>query len=46
MSLADGPLPFGELLSLGLALVTIAEIAAAWSDIWREADEVAGREGA
>ncbi|BDA84740.1 hypothetical protein Sa4125_22820 [Aureimonas sp. SA4125] len=46
LSAADGPLPVGELLSLGIALVTVAQIASDWNDLWREADAVASREGA
>ena len=46
LSAADGPLPVGELISLGIALVTVAQIASDWNDLWREADAVASREGA
>ncbi|MEU1390950.1 MULTISPECIES: DUF4157 domain-containing protein [unclassified Nonomuraea] len=46
LALADGPLPFGELLDLGLAVVTVAQIAIEWNDLWRQADELAAQEGA
>lgn len=45
LSAADGPLPFGELISLGMALVTAVQIIDGWNDIWREADRIAA-EGA
>ena len=45
LSAADGPLPFGELISLGMALVTAIQIIDDWNEIWREADQVAA-EGA
>jgi hypothetical protein len=38
-------LPFGELISLGMALVTAIQIIDDWNEIWREADQVAA-EGA
>ena len=41
LSAADGPLPFGELVSLGLAIVTVAQIISDWNDLWREADRIA-----
>ena len=44
LSLADGPLPFGELVSLGLALVTVIQIIDSWNELWREADQLAARE--
>ncbi len=44
LSVADGPLPFGELISLGLAAVTVVQIVGAWDDIWREADRIAAME--
>lgn len=44
LSAADGPLPFGELVSLGLAVATIIEIAVVWDELWREADRIAAQE--
>ena len=38
LSAADGPLPIGELISLGLTLYTIWEIANIWDELWRQAD--------
>ncbi|MFG1947047.1 DUF4157 domain-containing protein [Nonomuraea sp. NPDC048826] len=46
LALADGPLPFGELLDLGLAAVTIVQIGIEWNELWRKADELAAHEGA
>lgn len=37
----DGPLPLGDLLSLGLAIVTVYQILDDWNDLWREADQIA-----
>ncbi|MEU1390944.1 MULTISPECIES: hypothetical protein [unclassified Nonomuraea] len=34
---ADGTLPFGELLDLGLAAVTVVQIGIEWTELWREA---------
>ncbi len=45
LSAADGPLPFGELISLGLAAVTVIQIISDWNNLWREADRIAA-EGA
>ena len=44
LSAADGPLPFGELFSLGMALVTIVQIVGAWDELWNEADQLAGEQ--
>jgi hypothetical protein len=44
LSAADGPLPFGELVSLGLGVVTAVQIIQDWNDLWREADRVAAEE--
>lgn len=41
LAAADGPLPIGDLIALGLTLVTIGQIIADWDDIWREADRLA-----
>jgi hypothetical protein len=41
LSAADGPLPFGELISLGMAVVTVVQIVNDWNDLWREADRIA-----
>ncbi len=41
LSAADGPLPFGELISLGIAAVTVIQIISDWDDLWREADRTA-----
>lgn len=41
LSAADGPLPFGELISLGMAIVTIGQIAYEWNDLWSRADQIA-----
>ena len=41
LSAADGPLPFGELISLGLAVVTVIQIISDWNDLWSEADRIA-----
>jgi hypothetical protein len=46
MSLADGPLPFGELASLGLGIFTIAQIAMDWNELWQQAEAIAASEGA
>ncbi|WP_194825069.1 DUF4157 domain-containing protein [Nocardia sp. XZ_19_231] len=46
LSAADGPLPFGELVSLGLAVVTIVQIGVEWNELWRQADAIAASEGA
>jgi hypothetical protein len=34
LSLADGPLPVGEILSLGIAIWTVWDIYQAWDDLW------------
>ncbi|MER5473777.1 DUF4157 domain-containing protein [Streptomyces sp. NPDC002685] len=44
LAAADGPLPFGELVDVGLAIVTIVQIGIEWNDLWRKADEVAAKE--
>lgn len=45
LSLADGPLPFGELLSLGLALFTVVQIVNDWNELWQRAEDIAQSEG-
>jgi hypothetical protein len=40
LSAADGPLPIGELISLGLALWTIWEIVQLWEVLWAEANRL------
>lgn len=45
LAAADGPLPFGELLDAGLAVVTIAQIAIEWDELWRKADLLAATQG-
>jgi hypothetical protein len=45
LSLADGPLPIGELISLGLAIWTIAEIVYYWDEIWAAASQLATEVG-
>ncbi|MEU9671527.1 DUF4157 domain-containing protein [Streptomyces bobili] len=45
LAAADGPLPFGELIDIGLAAVTIVQIGIEWDDLWRKADDLAAREG-
>jgi len=44
LSAADGPLPFGELVSLGLGAITIVQIIQDWNELWHEADQVAAAE--
>jgi hypothetical protein len=46
LSAADGPLPVGELISLGLAIVTIVQIGVEWNELWQRADQIAANEGA
>ncbi|WP_276140294.1 hypothetical protein [Rhodococcus sp. T2V] len=41
LAAVDGPLPIGDLIALGMTLVTIGQIIADWDDIWREADSLA-----
>ncbi|MGY1690596.1 eCIS core domain-containing protein [Geodermatophilus sp. SYSU D01105] len=41
LAAADGPLPFGELIDVGLAVVTIVQIGIEWEELWRQADELA-----
>jgi hypothetical protein len=40
LAVADGPLPIGDLIALGMTLATIAQIISDWDDIWREADHL------
>lgn len=42
----DGPLPFGEILDIGLGLATAVEIFVVCDDLWRDADRIAAAEGA
>lgn len=39
LSAADGPLPIGELISLGLAIWTIWDIINLWNELWAEAEQ-------
>ncbi|MEU6797678.1 DUF4157 domain-containing protein [Nonomuraea wenchangensis] len=41
LAAADGPLPFGELIDAGLAVVTVIQIGIEWNELWRKADELA-----
>jgi hypothetical protein len=43
LAAADGPLPFGELIDLGIAVATAIEICVVWNDLWREADRIAAQ---
>ena len=43
LAAADGPLPFGELIDLGIGLFTVIEICVVWDDLWREADALAAQ---
>lgn len=40
LAAADGPLPIGELIDIGLALWTIWEIVQLWDVIWTEASQI------
>lgn len=42
LAASDGPLPIGDLLSIGLTLYTIAEIVYYWNEIWMEVDQTVG----
>lgn len=42
----DGPLPFGEIVDIGIGVATAIEIFVVWGDLWREADRIAAAEGA
>jgi hypothetical protein len=44
LSAADGPLPFGELISVGMAAATAIEIIVIWDDLWRQAEGIAAEE--
>ena len=44
LAAADGPLPFGEIIDLGIAVATAIEIFVVWNDLWREADRIAAQE--
>jgi len=46
LAAADGPLPFGELVDVGLAVVTVVQIGLEWNDLWQQADRLAAGEGA
>ncbi len=41
---ADGPLPIGDLIAAGMALVTIIQIGVEWNELWRQADQIASSE--
>lgn len=43
LSLADGPLPVGDLLAVGMTLVTVIDIVRFSDDLWREAENMARR---
>jgi hypothetical protein len=44
LAAADGPLPFGELIDLGIGVATAIEICVVWNDLWQEADRIAAQE--
>jgi hypothetical protein len=44
LAAADGPLPIGELIDIGLALWTIWEIVQLWDVIWSEASQMQHQE--
>lgn len=44
LSLADGPLPVGELVSLGIGLWTVIDIVRLSSELWRDAEMIARTE--
>lgn len=44
LALADGPLPVGDLLSLGLTIWTVYEIIELWDELWEEAEREAQAE--
>lgn len=44
LSAADGPLPIGEIISLGLAVWTVWEIVQIWDELTAEAEREAARE--
>lgn len=46
LAAADGPLPFGEIIDIGIGVATAIEIFVVWDDLWREADRIAATEGA
>lgn len=45
LSAADGPLPFGELASVGIGLVTVIQIINDWNNLWQSAEVNAQNEG-
>lgn len=45
LSVADGPLPVGELISLGLGILTVVQIGVEWNELWGKADQIAASEG-
>jgi hypothetical protein len=46
LAVADGPLPFGEIIDIGIGVATAIEIFVVWGDLWRDADRIAAAEGA
>jgi hypothetical protein len=44
LAAADGPLPIGELIDIGLALWTIWDIVQLWDVIWSEANQIQQQE--
>lgn len=46
LAAADGPLPFGEIVDIGIGVATAVEIFVVWDDLWRAADQIAATEGA
>jgi hypothetical protein len=44
LSLVDGPLPFGEMVSAGLAVWTIIDVIRLSDELWRDADRIAREE--
>jgi hypothetical protein len=45
LAAADGPLPVGDLIAAGMAIMTVIDIINLWDELWREADRIAA-EGA
>jgi len=44
LTVADGPLPIGDLLAAGLALWTIIDVVRFQDELWKEADKIAVQE--
>jgi hypothetical protein len=43
LAAADGPLPIGDLIALGMTLWTVVDILRLWDEMWREADQIAAQ---